>query len=549
MRTINYPSLGTILISALVIGFGGLIFYKYNMLVMQLEHINHELHVSSQEESSPAQPQIERIVSSAVLWRPIQQQVRDTVIQIIAQVAAIDLLQPYKTPTQGASYGSGFFISDSELITNAHVVHQAKAVWIQIPSLGKMIIDVDVVGISPERDIALLRLTDESKTTIEKYLGTVPFLPLGDSDAVLRSDEVLALGYPLGQHYLKSTNGIISGGERHLIQTNAAINPGSSGGPLLNTLGEVIGINSSGVVEAQNVGYAIPINDLKLILNDLRTTKLLRRPFLGVFFNNGSPELTEYLGNPHPGGCYVLGVVPGGAMDKAGVLRGDMIYALNGNPVDLFGEMQIKNNEDKISIVDYAGRLPLGRDVEIEIYRQGKRLTFTVQLALTDLPAVHKVYPGYEEIDYEIFGGMVVQPLSYNHIQLLANESTGLAEFAEVSKQNNPVLVVTHLFPNSPMYRMRTITVGSTIGEINGEKVRTLAEFRQALKKGIGQKYITIAARDNISRMSEYIFVVLDIEKALLQEQRLSADYKYPLSDTIKELFQIINARRSIKIE
>src|SRR5579871_5723526 len=92
-------------------------------------------------------------------WRPIQEEVHDTVVQIFSQVAEIDLLQPYKTPAQYGVRGSGFIINEQgDIITNAHVVEQAIAVWIQIPSLGKRLIDVTIIGICPERDLALLRM-------------------------------------------------------------------------------------------------------------------------------------------------------------------------------------------------------------------------------------------------------------------------------------------------------------------------------------------------------------------------------------------------------
>src|SRR5205807_3208889 len=114
---------------------------------------------------------------------------------------------------------------------------------------------------------------------------------------------VLALGYPLGQQSLKSTNGIVSGREYNMIQISNAINPGSSGGPLLNTRGEVIGINTAGIVDAQNIGYAIAVNDFNIVLPDMKKTRIVRKPFLGVLFNNASAALTEFLGNPVPGGC------------------------------------------------------------------------------------------------------------------------------------------------------------------------------------------------------------------------------------------------------
>src|SRR5436190_4154455 len=201
---------------------------------------------------------VEKVVTSGQLWRPVQDRVRDTVVQIFAQVYAIDMLEPYKTPSQGTACGSGFFINDQGyLLTNAHVVISAKNVWGQVSSLGKRIIDLEVVGISPERDLALLRVTDNARELITKELGGIPYLPLGDSDLVRRSDDVLAIGYPLGQQACKRTTGVISGYEQHLFQTSAAINPGSSGGPLVNINGEVVALNCSGVTEAQNVGFAI----------------------------------------------------------------------------------------------------------------------------------------------------------------------------------------------------------------------------------------------------------------------------------------------------
>ena len=290
---------------------------------------------------------VERVVSSAQLWRPIQERVVDTVVQIFSQVAEVDLLQPYKTPTQGTASGSGFFINgDGDLITNAHVLDQASAVWIQIPSLGKRILDVEVVGVSPERDIALLRLTPESKEIIVKELEKIPFLAFGDSDVVRRSDEVMALGYPLGQQSLKSTTGVVSGHENRWMQTSAPLNPGNSGGPLLNSQGFVVGVNSAGIREAQNVGYAIPGNEVQTILPDLYKVKLLREPFLGIVFNNATDALTNYLGNPAPGGAYVVEVVKGSTLDKAGIQRGDMIYKINNHNLDIFGEMRVPWSED-----------------------------------------------------------------------------------------------------------------------------------------------------------------------------------------------------------
>ena len=484
----------------------------------------------------------ENLVSTAQLWRPVQDRIRDTVVQLFVQISAIDLLEPYKTPQQGTACGSGFFINDQGyLITNAHVISSAKSVWGQIPSLGKRIVDMEVIGISFDRDLALLCVTDESRELITRELGGIPYLPLGDSDLVRRSDEVLAVGYPLGQQCFKSTNGIISGHEHHLIQMSAPINPGSSGGPLLNLRGEVIGVNSSGVTEAQNVGYAIPINTLKTILNDLYEIKILRKPFLGVRFNNSTESLTKFLGNPLPGGCYVIETIKGSPLEKAGIMKGDMIYEVNGHGVDMFGDMSVPWSEDKISIVDYPLRLSIGDTVTIVVYRKGQKKILTVTFSLAEPQAIRTIYPSYEPIHYEIFGGMVVQELTINHIRMLGDHAPGLRKYNELKHQSEPILIITHVFPDSQLYRGRNMPLGATLDEINGVPVKTLEDFRNVLKDGATKEYLTISAADNVTRAAETIFIVLDMRKLIEEEPRLARDFRYQLSETAKEIVNLAN--------
>lgn len=525
---------------------GSFFLYKNQLhLHDQWRQIQQEQHFTRSE--SVTQPIIvEKVMTSGQLWRPVQERVRDTVVQIFTQVYAIDFLEPYKTPAQGSVCGSGFFINaDGYLITNAHVVNQAKLIWIQLPSLGKTIIVAEVVGISPERDLALLKVTDEGLAIIRKELGAVPFLPLGDSDLVRRSDDVLALGYPLGQSF-KSTTGVISGQEQHLIQISAPINPGSSGGPLLNSKGEVVGVNSSGVTEAQNVGYAIPINTLKTVLNDLYQVKLLRKPFLGVRFNNGSEALTKFLGNPLPGGCYVIDTVKGSTLDRAGIMCGDMIYEINGHTIDIFGEMNAPWSEDKISIIDYPLRLAIGSTITLVVYRRGERKELSVVFDHTALPAIHRIYPGYDILDYEIFAGMVLQELTLNHVHLLGEHVPGLIKYTEMKNQSESVLVITHIFRDSQLFRARNLPIGTTINEINGVKVKTLADVREVLSQSAMREFLTILASDNVTRTTDNVFVVLEMEKILEQEARLAQDYRYPVTEMTKEIMRIAGAQKSL---
>jgi len=475
-------------------------------------------------------------VTSSQLWRPVQDMVQDTVVQVFSHVSAIDLLKPYAQPAQGSGAGSGFFISDEGyLVTNAHVVDQAHSIWIQIPSLGKEILDVELVGVSPERDLALLKVTPASYKKITAVLGSIPFLKLGDSNTVYRSDEVMALGYPLGQQF-KSTRGIVSGREQQYIQIDAPINPGSSGGPLVNILGEVVGINAAGVREAQNVGYAIPINNLKIILPDLFKVKLLRKPFLGIVPCSATEAMVEYLGNPPPGGFYVVEVIPESNMDRAGVKRGDMIYEINGIPIDRFGEMNVPWSEDKITLFELANFLTIGDIVHIVFYRNGTRMETSIQFDYSSAGSIKRLYPGFEPIEYEIFGGMVVMELTKNHIMILKEMASGLIKYNEFRNQQDPVLLVTHVFGNSQAHRSRLLVPGTTINEVQGIRVKTLEDFRNAVRLAANGKFFTMLVSDNMARTSDNIFVVLPMAALLEEEPKLSYLFRYSITPFTQEL-------------
>lgn len=471
------------------------------------------------------------------LWSSLQARLKNTVVQVIAQIAEFNWVEPYKSPTQTEGAGTAFFInSDGELITNAHVVDQAQVVYIQIPTIGKRRFEVQVLAVSPERDLALLKLSDNDLKQIKQILGKdqLVYLNFGDSDKIERADKIMALGYPLGQHGLKSTTGVVSGREhlsgQHFIQISAPLNKGNSGGPSLNNSGEVIGVNSAIIQGAQNVGYIVPINDVRLFLEQYRSlpdqngTKLIRKPFLGVLFNNASESLTTFLGNPLPGGLYVVEVYKGSPLDKAGIKAGDMIYKLNNIPVDIYGEMHAPwLGEEKISIIDYVSRLKLGQNIHVEYYRKGVKKHASFSFDQSEKPPIGRVYPGYEKIDYEIIGGLVIMQLTLNHVMLLAQYAPELVQYADLRKHHKPALLITHIMLNSPSSRARSIGAGAVLSQVNGQDVFTLKDFRSALLKSAENKFLTIKTKDNA-------FLVLPTEDILASEQRLASTYFYPFS-------------------
>ncbi len=476
-------------------------------------------------------------------WREVQNTAKDTVVQLFVYTAKFNWLEPYKSPRQSRAAGSGFFIDDQgRLLTNYHVVHEATSIKVQIPSFGKERFDATIVGVSPDRDIALLKLADGSIKKMKKHLGHISYLRLGNSDNVVRTQQVLSLGYPLGQQKLKSTQGIVSGRERigreSYFQMTAALNPGSSGGPCLNDLGEVIGINTAGVVKAQNVGYIIPISDVKSVIKRLYREKIARQPFLGVEMNYSNDAMLEYLGNPKPGGVYVARVFKNTFFDRLGIHQGDVLYKLDNYKLDRFGESQASWSEDKVSLIDIVNRLYVGQQLRIVVHRRGERKEFRGKLTLSDQLSIRRFYPKFETIDFEIIGGMVVMQLALNHLLKFVERKPEYVKFTERENRYEPVLIISHVFADSPVHNVRFIRSGDIISEVNGNKVKTLTDFRKAIRDHADEKFISIKNEDQN-------LMVLSIEDIIAKEDILASLYTFKKSLLVEEL-EKIHRKRSL---
>jgi serine protease Do len=273
--------------------------------------------------------------------------------------------------------GSGFIINeDGYILTNYHVVELAisnntKDVTV-ILSTGEEVA-AKVVNYDQNRDIAMIKLADGTK---------VPAVAeLGDSDGLYVGQEVVAIGTPLGKNFAQTlTKGIVSGVNRNLtteggntgdyIQTDAAINSGNSGGPLINTKGEVIGINTaklSGQSETtiEGMGFAIPINDAKDRIESLSKPILN----LGITVREVNSELAKQNNLPKEG-LWVVGVTENSPAAKAGIQPSDLIVKFDGKEVKTFDELsKLKSNKNA------------GDKVEVVVYRNGKNVSLSMQLA------------------------------------------------------------------------------------------------------------------------------------------------------------------------
>lgn len=271
--------------------------------------------------------------------------------------------------------GSGVIVSpDGEILTNYHVIdspRDSEATEIQVKTSDGKSHKATVLGKDKELDIALLKIEG----------AHLPYAALGDSDAARVGEWVVAIGNPLGLDHTV-TAGILSakgrnilGGIQSFLQTDAAINLGNSGGPLLNLRGEVIGINTMIRADGQNIGFAVPVNKVRKILADLRSGKPVKRGFLGVTPQELDRTFQESLGAKE--GVVVGDLTAGQAADKAGVKRLDVITAVDGQ--------RIASPDELVALI--SGRRA-GETVRLSVVREGKPREIPVVLGdRRDLPA------------------------------------------------------------------------------------------------------------------------------------------------------------------
>ncbi len=469
-------------------------------------------------------------------WKDAEDRAENAVAQIVVQHSQFNWREPFKAPKQKEGAGSGFFFNNQGyLLTNYHVVEDARSLQVYLPFLGQKPAEADIVGVCPERDLAVIKLRDDGIKSVKSILHGMPFLHLGDSDLLFPTEPVLALGYPLGQRYLKSTVGVVAGREYiagcSYMHVTAPINPGNSGGPLLNLEGEVVGINTAAMTNAQNIGYIVPIYDAKILLKDLLTKKLVRKPNLGLYCNPTTDEHAQLLKNPLPAGAYIRRVEKGSVAEKAGILAGDMLYAINGHKVDSYADVTVNwKSSVKVSLEEYLIRLESKTKLSLEIYRNGKKQIMHGMYDEQKLHPLRRIYPDYEpnEIDYEIIGGMCVMQLRANHLEVF-DRIAPLQRYRMVDKQDTEALIITRILPGSVIHRVSCFYEGSLLTEVNGKKVKNIAQLRTALKESATSGIISF-------KSEEHSATVVSLDSVLKDEARLSRDFKYETTQGIAQL-------------
>ncbi len=283
---------------------------------------------------------------------------------------------PAPTEKVQENIGSGFIISsDGLIITNRHVVSDSSTTYTVITN-DKKKYNVTNIYRDPLNDIAILKIS----------VGGLTPLPLGDSSNLKLGQLVIAIGTPLGQFTNTVTNGIISGLGRgitagsplegavekldNVIQTNAAINPGNSGGPLLNSTGQVIGINTALAQSGQNIGFAIPVNVIKEVIDNFRKNgSSFERPYIGIRYQMIDPQTAKL--NSAVEGAQVVEVVANSPADRAGIKQSDIITTFDNKKID---------GSDQQGLTKLVAQKKIGDRIGITIWRSGQTINFTLNL-------------------------------------------------------------------------------------------------------------------------------------------------------------------------
>lgn len=389
--------------------------------------------------------------------------------------------QQRQVPRQGK--GSGFIIDkEGYVLTNNHVIEGADK--IKVTLMDGRSFDAERVGQDPTFDLAIIKI---------KANG-LPILELGDSDKTEIGEWVVAIGNPFGLENTV-TSGVISAKNRTLqapgvnfqgfMQTDAAINPGNSGGPLIDLNGKVIGINTAIVPYAQGLGFAVPINMAKQIMDDLIKHGEVRRGWLGVTVQALTPSLVEAYKIPVSEGAIIADLQENGPAAKGGLRRADVITAISGE--------KIKNSQDVV----FAIRKKMqGERVNVEVYRDGKKLTVNVTLG--------EIEGGKKEQPRKESSGRSEQqaPRSAAHMGITVGEITNeLRDRYRLTSNNG--LVVLNVERGSQGQRIG-VQPGDVVLEINRMTMARLSDWDKAMSSN--NKVIAML----ISRGSTNIFISVE---------------------------------------
>lgn len=416
--------------------------------------------------------------------------IEDSVIKIYCASQSYIFDQPWKKTNVRFGRGTGFIIKGNRILTNAHVVSNAKYIEVQkYRGSGKYVARVEFIAHGS--DLALLQVMDK-----EFYKGLVP-LEFGKLPEL--NSTVTTYGYPLGGVQLSVTRGVVSriemhtyshsGTEQHMtIQTDAAINPGNSGGPVIQN-GKVVGIAFQGLSSAENVGYLIPWSVVKQFLDDIKNGKVDGYSDLAIAYREycENPSVRKILGLPKDtSGVVVTRLFPN-MPAWTRLKKMDVITSINGMPVSNDGFITLDGR--KVNFLEVVERSQVGSTIPLEIWRDKKKIKVDVPAKAWKMP-IDTANPYGVVPKYYIFGGLAFTPLSKGYISaiggweklsLTVKELYTNAATEEKYADFKDFPVLTERLPDRINVNMDKF-IGKVVDTINGHVIHTMQELKDNLE-------------------------------------------------------------------
>jgi serine protease Do len=340
------------------------VFENYSSRIKKLLHLNQT------EYQGPSGLTNQEVIQEESSVINVVDKVSPAVVSVVVKTVNFDYFSGPSTYQSGI--GTGFIVDPTGLIiTNSHVVDDPSGEYSVVLKSGETY-PVEKIHLDELNDIAILEITARN----------LPTVALGDSDVLKVGQKAIAIGNALGRFQNTVTVGVISGIARQLqassvdgnvktyenaIQTDAALNPGNSGGPLLNSAGQVIGINMATTYGAENISFAIPVNNLKPVLEGFIKEGKIVRPYLGVTYRMITKEIATL--RELPEGAFIASVLPGSPAEKAQLKRGDIVTRIGG-----------KDMNSTLSLSQVIAKIKVGDKLDLEIDREGKKISITAVL-------------------------------------------------------------------------------------------------------------------------------------------------------------------------
>ena len=458
-----------------------------------------------------------------------QKKINNSVVKIINNSIIPDIILPYNKNIHKKTSGAGFFINDKGyIITASHVVTESIELWVKISSEGQKIFKAEIICIYPAFDIAIIKIINYKNTY---------YLNMGNSDKLHLRETVYTIGYPNSTKYPIVTSGTISGSRDDYIQTDTPVNPGNSGGPLLDSNNNVVGITSARIKKSENSSLIVPINILKSNYKYMINNKhqIMYKNVLGLVYNNGSITYNRLNKLPRGinSGMIVKKIINNSPLYKK-INEGDIILELIDNKntykFDNFGETVVSWEYGKVSIDKIIKRYVPNKKITIKFWSMRDKKIKKIAVRLTTFEKIYpirNIAPPIFLPDYDIFGGLVFVNLTLDH--LADKKFMNLVHIVQNDKIYKEQLVITHIFPNSIISEYNTITAPSLVKSINNIPVCNVKDLRKVLIKSLKNKdkFISIKTHSND-------IAVLNLKDTVNQEPKLSKLYKYPVSNILK---------------